>query len=223
MAKVIIDGTEINAREGENLLWTALDNGFYIPNLCALRDFSPSAASCRLCFVQIEGKQAPVTSCTESIKDGMIVHLNTPEVKRIRNTAFRLLLSNHVIDCAHCDKNRNCELQNISSNLGLKLKHDNLRKIPRDLPIDSSHPLFYYDPNKCILCGRCIRVCQRNGTGILDFAFRGISTMVSTFNGVPLAESNCNSCLKCVEVCPVGSLVIKSKTGKEKSDPATVK
>jgi formate dehydrogenase major subunit/NADH-quinone oxidoreductase subunit G len=223
MATVIIDGTEINAKEGDNLLWTALDNGFYIPNLCALSGFTPSTASCRLCFVQIEGKQAPVTSCTESIKDGMIVHLNTPEVKRIRNTAFRLLLSNHTIDCKHCYKNRNCELQNIASNLGLKLKHDNLRKIPRDLPIDSSHPLFYYDPNKCVLCGRCIRVCHINGTGILDFAFRGISTMVSTFNGVPLSESNCNSCLKCVEVCPVGSLVAKSKTGKEQPDPANVK
>jgi formate dehydrogenase major subunit/NADH-quinone oxidoreductase subunit G len=223
MATVIIDGTEINAKEGDNLLWTALDNGFYIPNLCALRGFTPPTASCRLCFVQIEGKQAPVTSCTESIKDGMIVHLNTPEVKKIRNTAFRLLLSNHTIDCIHCDKNKNCELQNIASNLGLKLKHDNLRKIARDFPIDSSHPLFYYDPNKCVLCGRCIRVCHRNGTGILDFAFRGISTMVSTFNGVSLAESDCNSCLKCVEVCPVGSLVVKLKTGKEKSDPATVK
>ena len=217
MATIIIDGTEIKAKDGESLLWTALDNGFYIPNLCALRGFTPSTASCRLCFVEIEGKPAPVTSCTEQIKDGMVVHLNTVEVKRIRNTAFRLLLSNHAIDCSHCDKNRNCELQNIASNLGLKLKHDKLRKIPRDYPVDSSHALFYYDPNKCVLCGRCIRVCHENGTGILEFAFRGISTIVSTFNGIPLAEANCDSCLECVKVCPVGSLVAKSNTGGEQS------
>jgi bidirectional [NiFe] hydrogenase diaphorase subunit len=211
MATVVIDGQEIKAKEGENLLWTALDNDFYIPNLCSLRGFTPSTASCRLCFVEIEGKNVPVTSCTEKIKDGMVVYLNTEGVKRIRNTAFRLLLSNHTIDCAHCDKNGKCELQNIAAKLGLKLKHEKLRKIPRDLPVDSSHALFYYDPNKCVLCSRCIRVCQKNGAGVLDFAFRGISTIVSTFNGIPLAESNCNSCLECVAVCPVGSLVVKSK------------
>ncbi len=209
MAKIIIDGIEIKVKEGDTVLWAALDNGIYIPNLCSIKGTKTSFASCRLCFVEIEGQNAPVTSCTEQVKDGMVVHLNTPKVQKIRNTAFKLLLSHHAIDCAHCDKNKNCELQNIAKRLGLKLQFSPLRKIPRELPVDSSHPLFYYDPNKCVLCGKCVHVCHEKGTGVIDFAFRGISTIVSTFSGVPFAEVECNVCLECVTICPVGALVVK--------------
>jgi predicted molibdopterin-dependent oxidoreductase YjgC len=79
------------------------------------------------------------------------------------------------------------------------------------MPIDTSHPLFTYDPNKCVLCGKCVWVCNERGTGAIDFAFRGIDTKVSTFANVPLIDSNCNSCLECVEVCPVGALIHKEK------------
>ena len=209
MVNLTIDGIEIKAKKGTNLLWAALDNGFYIPNLCAMRGVNPPMTSCRLCFVEIEGRNAPVTSCSEIVSDGMVVHLNTPKVKRIRNTAFELLLSHHHLDCAKCAKNRNCELQNIASNLGLKLKLKRFRRIPRELPVDSSHALFYYDPNKCVLCGKCVWICHEKGTGTLDFAFRGINTIVSTFAGIPLGEAECNSCLACVAVCPVGALVAK--------------
>lgn len=208
VAIITIDGIEIQAKEGHNLLWTALDNDLFIPNLCSIRGVKTSIASCRLCFVEIEGENSPVTSCTEKVKDGMVVHLNTSRVQRIRNTAFKLLLSHHTIDCAHCAKNRHCELQNIAAKLRLKLKYDPLRKIPRNLPIDSSHPLFYYDPNKCVLCGKCVYVCREKGSAILDFAYRGVSTFVSTFAGVPFGEVDCNFCLECVAVCPVGSLVV---------------
>ena len=187
----------------------ALDNGLYIPNLCAIREAHQSFASCRLCFVEIEGRDAPVTACTEPVGDGMVVHLNTAKVKRLRNTAFELLLSHHYLDCANCAKNRNCELQNTASRLSLKLKPKRLRRILRNLPVDSSHTLFTYDPNKCVLCGKCVWVCNEQGSGILDFAFRGIDTVVSTFSGMPLAEAGCTSCLACVAACPVGSLVAK--------------
>lgn len=170
-----------------------------------------SLASCRLCFVEIEGQNAPVTSCTEQVKDGMVVHLNTSRVQKIRNTAFKLLLSHHTIDCAQCDKNKNCELQNIAKAMGLKLQFSPLRKIPRELPIDTSHHLFYYNPNKCVLCGKCVYICQEKGTGVIDFAFRGISTTVSTFSGIPFADVYCSSCLECVAVCPVGALVLKKE------------
>jgi len=209
-----IDGAEIKAQKGEKLLWVALDNGFYIPNLCAIRDTKLPAASCRLCFVEIEGRRNPVTSCNTTVSDGMVVRLNTEKVKRIRNTAFELLLSHHYIDCAHCDKNHNCELQNIAAKLGLKLKLNKFHQIPQELPIDSSHHLFYYNPNRCILCGKCVHTCQEKGTGTLDFAFRGIKTIVSTFAGVPLSEAcpeTCtDSCLACVDICPVGALVKKT-------------
>lgn len=207
---IIVEGKEVRARTEEKLLWAALDSGFYIPNLCAIRKANAQLASCRLCFVEIEGRTSPVTACTEPVRDGMVVHLNTPKVQRLRNSAFELLLSHHKLDCRNCIKNRNCELQSIASHLGLKLKLQKYRVIPRDIPIDSSHDLFTYDPNKCVLCGRCVWACRENGTGVLDFAFRGIDTIVSTIAGVPLAESGCNSCLACVTVCPVGSLAAKT-------------
>ena len=209
LATFTVDGIEVKAQQGANLLWAALDNGFYIPNLCAMREADPPFASCRLCFVEIAGRSAPVTACTKTVSDGMAVHLNTPKAQRLRNTAFELLLSHHHLDCRNCAKNRNCELQDISSRLGLKLKLRRLRHIPLELPVDSSHPLFIYDPNKCVLCGRCVRVCHDHGTGVLDFAFRGIDTVVTTLAGTPLADAGCDSCLACVAVCPVGALVAK--------------
>ena len=218
LVTLTIDGVEVKAEQGANLLWAALDNGFYIPNLCAVREVDPPFASCRLCFVEIEGRNAPVTACTETVSDSMVVRLNTPRVQRLRNTAFELLLSHHHLDCRNCAKNRNCELQNIASRLGLKLRLKRFRRIPRELPVDSSHPLFTYDPNKCVMCGKCVWACHEQGTGILDFAFRGIDTIVTTLAGIPLAETACNSCLACVAVCPVGALVAKpdvsTKDGK---------
>ncbi len=209
LVTINIDGVQVKARKGEKILWVALDNGFYIPNLCAVRGVVPPFASCRLCFVEIEGRQAPVASCTEPVSDGMVVHLNTPRVHRLRSAAFEFLLSHHQLDCAHCAKNRNCGLQEIASRLKLRLKVRRLKQIPRNLPVDSSHRLFIYDPNKCVLCGKCVWVCQEKGTGTLDFAFRGINTVVSTFAGKPLSEADCDACLACVQICPVGALVPK--------------
>jgi formate dehydrogenase major subunit/NADH-quinone oxidoreductase subunit G len=218
LINITINETEIKTKNGTNLLWAALDNGFYIPNLCSIREMAHPVASCRLCFVEINGESRPVTSCTIKAKDGMAVKLDTDKVKRIRNTAFELLLSHHHIDCAHCDKNRNCELQKIAAKLKLKLKLGKLHNIPRELPIDSTHPEIYYDPNKCVLCGRCVYICHKNGTGTLDYAYRGISTLVSTFAGIPLSEAKCNSCLDCAAVCPVGSLVVKPGISIDKSN-----
>ncbi len=209
MITLTIDGVKVKARQGANLLWTALDNGFYIPHLCAVRDLVPPLATCRLCFVEIEGIANPVASCTRTVVEGMAVRLDTEKVKRIRQTAFEFLLSNHHLDCARCAKNRNCELQNIASRLGLKLKPSRVPSLPRNLPADISHPKFYYDPNKCILCGKCVWICHKRGTGILDFANRGLGTVVTTFSGIPLAETGCNSCLACVAICPVGALIAK--------------
>ena len=160
--------------------------------------------------MEIEGRGAPVTACTEPVSDGMVVHLNTPKVKRLRNTAFELLLTHHHLDCANCAKNRNCELQNTASRLGLKLKPKRLRRIPRNLPIDSSHTLFIYDPNKCVLCGRCVWICrERLGIGGLGFAHRGFERIVTTFGDEPIAESECSECSECVLACPTGALTFK--------------
>jgi len=205
-----IDSRNVRAKEGEKLLWAALDHGIYIPNLCAMREADPPFGGCRLCFVEIEGRRSPVAACSQQVENGMVVRTDTPQVRRLRRTAFELLLSHHHLDCARCPKNKNCELQRIAAHQGFKLKLQRLRRIPRDLPIDASHSLFTYDPNKCVLCGKCIWVCQRHGVGAIDFASRGLDTRISTFDNMPLVDAKCDSCLECVRVCPVGSLVAKN-------------
>ncbi len=208
---LIMAGREVRAAQGANLLWTALDNGFYIPNLCAIRGLRRPPASCRLCFVEIEGKAGgPVTACTENVCDGMSVTLNSPGIKHMRQASFNLLLSNHALDCAACVKNRNCELQKIAVREHFKLRDHRFPRIPLEYPVDSSHPLIVFDRNKCVLCGKCIQACNESGTSVLDFAYRGLKTAVSTFAEIPLADTGCNSCLACAAVCPVGSIYLKS-------------
>jgi formate dehydrogenase major subunit/NADH-quinone oxidoreductase subunit G len=205
-----IDGKTIMAEEGARLLWVALDNGFYIPNLCMLKDMSVPPAACRLCIVEVEGKPEPVTACTEGVYEGMTVRTVTPMVLRLRRTAAELLIASHPTNCPACGKNRSCQLQSLARNLKLKLKPDRLRPLVQDMPVDSSHPALLFDPNKCLLCGRCVWVCkERTGLGILQFTHRGFETRISTFMNQPLAETRCSSCLECARVCPVGAIVAK--------------
>jgi bidirectional [NiFe] hydrogenase diaphorase subunit len=208
-----IDSREVRAREGGKLLWAALDHGIYIPNLCAMREADLPFGGCRLCFVEIEGKRAPVAACSQPVENGMVVRTDTPRVKRLRRTAFELLLSHHHLDCARCPKNKKCELQRIAAHQGFKLKLERFRRIPRDLPVDCSHPLFTYDPNKCVVCGKCVWVCQRHGVGAIDFSNRGLETRVSTFDNMPMVDAKCDSCLECVKVCPVGALTEREGAG----------
>ena len=213
-----IDGKKIRTREGEKVLWAALDNGIYIPNLCALRDALESPASCRLCFVEVEGKEQPVTACTETVEQGMVVSTRGPSALRLTRTAAELLLSSHPVDCAHCPSHGSCELQKIAAHLGIKLKTKRFRKLLRELPVDSSSPVFVYDPNKCVLCGRCVWICrERLGIGALGFARRGFDRLVTTFGNEPIAESKCRDCGECVVACPTGALAFKDKPGIVKS------
>jgi len=208
--ELTIDEKTILADEGEKILWAALDNGIYIPHLCAVREAAEPAASCRLCFVEVEGYPRPVTSCTEPVKEGMAVRTRSPRVDRLVKTAFELLLSDHHLDCARCPKNRACELQKIARERKLRLKNVRFPQLERNLPVDDSHPLFSFDPRKCVLCGRCVWACrERAGVGVLGFAYRGSVRRVTTFAGVPLAQTNCNGCGECVKSCPVGALYLK--------------
>jgi len=205
-----INGKEIRAIEGENLLWAALDNGIYIPNLCAIREKSEPFAACRLCFVEIEGRAKPVTACTVPVAEGMEVNTRGPEALKLARTSFELLLSSLPVDCAHCPKSGRCEVQKIAKYLGVKLNTKRFTKILRALPVDSSSPVFIYDPNRCVLCGKCVWVCQEKlGLGVIDFGYRGFRRVVTTFGNVPIAESGCQDCGECVKVCPVGALVFK--------------
>jgi len=206
-----IDGKKIKTTEGQKILYAALENDIYIPNLCAIREKAHPAASCRLCFVEVEGEDEPVTACTEMVKEGMVVHTKAKMAQRLARTSLELLLSNHPLDCSHCSKSRSCELLKIAKHLSIKGKANRFRKLERNLPIDDSLSIFTFDPNKCVLCGKCVWVCQEQlGIGAIGFTRRGFKRVVSTFQDKPLAESRCTQCGECVKVCPVGALTFKS-------------
>jgi len=207
---ITIDGQRITAPEGKNLLWAALDNGIYIPNLCAIRDKPEPHAGCRLCFVEVGGKKQPVTACTEPVTEGMVVNTRGEKALRLARSGFELIMASHPVDCAHCPANRTCELQKIARHLSIKLKPARFRKLLRELPVDDSNPLFTYNPNKCVLCGRCVWVCQKHlGIGIFGFAHRGFQRVVTTFADEPIGSSRCQECGECVAVCPSGALAFK--------------
>lgn len=131
---------------------------------------------------------------------------------RLARTALELLLASHPVDCAHCLKSGSCELQSIAKHLGVKLKTKRFAKILPELAVDTSNPLFIHDPNKCVLCGKCIRVCQEKvGRGVIGFGYRGFRRMVTTFGDEPLGRALCQDCSECIAVCPVGALVFKEK------------
>jgi formate dehydrogenase major subunit/NADH-quinone oxidoreductase subunit G len=211
MPSVIIDGQEITINLGEKILWAALGSGVYIPHLCAIKEADLPFGGCRLCFVEVEvdGKREMVASCSEPIKAGMKIYTDTEKITRLRKMAFELIMSDHHIDCKNCAKRKECELIKIASFLKMKLQPKRLRSIARDFPIDDSHPLFTYDPRKCVKCGKCIWMCHQLERSFLDFENRGFEMIPATFDHIPLSSTGCDSCLECVRVCPTGALYLK--------------
>jgi len=208
--KMIIDGVEITARKNMTVLEAALENGIYIPNLCYHPDLKP-VGICRLCMVEINGKRLDV-ACKTPVEQGMQIRTENPEISKIRKIAAELLIINHPASCLSCSENMKCELQKIANYVGVDQAHiDRLKKGVKELPVDDSNPFFVYDPNRCILCGICIRTCDDVvGVGNFEFAYRGYDEMVSTFGSRPLLESRCVSCGECVVRCPVSALKPKS-------------
>jgi len=205
-----IDGQKISARLGEKLLRAALDNGIYIPNLCYIKDKPESSASCRLCWVEIEGIKEPVTSCTVVAAEGMVVNTRGEKPLALARAGFELIMASHALDCAHCAANGVCELQKIARHLKVSLKTKRLRLLTRELPLDDSNPLFTYDPNKCVLCGRCIWACRHDvQSGVFGFAHRGFDRVMTTFADEPIGKDQCLDCHRCIEVCPTGALAFK--------------
>lgn len=210
MAKIVIDGAEIETEEGANLLKVCLDNDIYIPNLCRLETDETPHASCRLCFVEVAGYKSPVPSCTVAVTDEMVVKTDTEPVRRLQETGLRFLLSTHKIECKDCPANKQCELQDIAKFLKVGLKPKGLKQRFHETDVDERHPCFTYYPNRCVLCGKCIRVCrQEHGQSTLTFARRGIDTVVSCFQGDDIEKLPCEDYRACAAICPVGALEVK--------------
>jgi len=208
--KLTINGKEVEAKKGATVLEAAIGAGIYIPTLCYDPGLKPYGG-CRLCVVEIEGMKGLVSSCTTPATNGMVVYTETPILDQSRRITMELITVNHHGDCLTCAKNQDCELLKIARYLGIEQEHiDRLRKSTQVLPLDESHPAFIRDPNKCILCGKCVRACHEIASvGAIDMAFRGNSAKVATFGDKPIAESICKSCGECVARCPTGALVPK--------------
>ncbi len=198
-----IEGRKVTAKKGMTVLEAALEAGIYIPNLCHHPDLSPFGA-CRLCVVQIDGMKGLPTACTTPVEDRMVVVTTSGQINKVRRIALELLIASHPVDCLLCSKNLRCELQNLAAYLGIR--EQRFRKRTEHEPVDLN-PLFERDPNKCILCGRCVRICQEvRGVGAISFINRGKKTIIGSAFNRPLTEAECRFCGACVEVCPTGAL-----------------
>lgn len=170
MVNLTIDGKQIQAPAGSSVLEAARSAGIYIPTLCYHPDLRPEGA-CRLCMVEASGARTLVASCVYPVSEGMVVKTNTSKVREARKTVLELLLTNHPKDCLCCQKNGDCELQKIAADLGVrKLRFEGGETRART--IDNSNPSLVRDQEKCILCGRCIRVC-RDVQGMSVYSFDG--------------------------------------------------
>jgi len=213
MIKLLVDNKEIETKAGTTLLQACLDNGIYIPNLCFLEGMENPPASCGMCFVEIKGEKRPVTSCSIEATDDMVVKTDTTAVRRLQRTAFELLLSVHHVDCRPCPANKKCDLQRIAKFIKIGLKPKRLDHYLKDTEIEQVHPFLDYYPNRCILCGKCIYTCRKaHGRALMAFVQRGFDTIISFYGEDDKSLLYCKSCIACVEICPVGALVIRHNT-----------
>ena len=207
---ITIDDQSIKTQRGEKLLWVALENNIFIPHLCAIKDESRPNASCRLCFVEIEGQDKPVTACSKEVENAMVVKTRSPHIDRLVKTGFELILSDHNLKCRECPANRDCALPMIAKKRGLKLKCDRFKPLEREYELDDSPAEFAFDRSRCVLCGQCVWADRVEAEiGAIGFTGRGINRVVTTFKDLPLADSICTECKLCVDACPVGALYYK--------------
>ncbi|MBI4688174.1 MAG: molybdopterin-dependent oxidoreductase [Nitrospirae bacterium] len=204
MVKLKIDGKEINAQEGMTLIDAAELGGIHIPNLCYIKGMKGIGA-CRLCMVDIEGSKTPMIACTTKVKEGMNVNTQSERVRENRKFVIDLILSMHPLDCMTCTKAGVCNLQNYAYDFEIKDSTFTRKKF--GFAIDEGNPFVKRDPDYCVLCARCVRVCKEQGTNVLEFLGRGVGSKVATANDKPLEESGCTFCGSCIDACPVNAIL----------------
>jgi len=208
MIELTINNIKVKAEEGMTILDAAKSVGVNVPTLCHMKDLFPSGA-CRICVVEVDGMRGLIPSCAYPVFEGMKVQTNSPRVKTARKTIVELLVENHPQDCLICVRNKNCELQDLSEQYGLREHRFAGEK--KDHAIDISSPSMERDPAKCILCGRCVRTCAEiQKVGAIDFTNRGFKSNVTTPYNKGLNISDCILCGQCILVCPTAALREKS-------------
>ena len=199
-----IDGQKVEVEKGTTILQAARQAGIDIPTLCFLKDIN-EVGDCRMCIVEVEGKNGFATSCIQKVEQGMVVHTHTPNVLEARRMILDLILSNHAKDCLTCTRSGNCELQSLATKFNVTQIEFEGERINHK--IDDLSPSIVRDFNKCILCRRCIAVCKNvQEIGAIDCINRGFDSCISTVGNKSLKDVNCTNCGQCIQACPTGAL-----------------
>ncbi len=211
MVNLMIDGKQISVKENTTIMEAAALNGIPIPKLCYLKGINEIAA-CRVCVVELEGKEKLITSCNNVAEEGMVIYTNSPKVRRHRRTNVELILSQHDCQCVSCARSGNCSLQSVANDLNiLDIPY---KKVLEKQPWDLSFPLIR-DSSKCIKCMRCVQVCEKiQGLGVWDVEGTGSRTTVNVAGHKSIHEADCALCGQCITHCPVGALRERDDTEK---------
>lgn len=202
--KLIIDSVAVEAAEGTTILQAALEHNIYIPLLCKHPDLE-AAGGCRLCVVEIEGREGLHPACETLVEEGMVVHVNTEETEHIRRLSMELMLASHPSECTDCPKYGNCELQSLYQYFNASAER--WRAKGRTAPDDAGNPLIRHLFVRCIRCGRCVRACNDlRKVRVLDYRKNKLNVKIGTEGGASLLDAGCRFCGACVEVCPTGAI-----------------
>ncbi len=210
MLNITIDGQQMQVPEGITVLEAARKAGIKIPTLCYLKDINKIGA-CRICLVEIERARGLQPSCMYPVMEGMVVRTNTPAIREARKAVVELILSNHPMECLTCERSTNCELQALAKQFGItEVRFQGENTV---FPKDTSSPSIVRNPDKCVLCRRCVSVCNKvQGVGVLGMTERGFDSIAAPAFNHELSEVDCVYCGQCVNVCPVGALTEKDDT-----------
>ena len=209
MVRFTINDRELKAAPGTTILEAAEKAGIPIPHLCYLKEINEIAA-CRMCMVEIEDMERLAPACNTEVKEGMVVHTNTPRVRQARKTNLRLILSQHNSNCTVCIRSGNCELQKLSHDLNIHFQPYPVK--PERSKINLDTPIVR-EASKCVKCMRCVQVCDKiQGMNIWDVAGTGSRTTVDIKNGRTLKDTDCTFCGQCVTHCPTGALTVRDDT-----------
>ena len=207
-----INDQEVSARRGETILTVLNRNGIKVPTLCNMSGMTPTG-SCRMCMVEVDGLHGLVPACSQPVEEWMKIRTHSSRVIRARKTLLELLLASHPDDCLYCDKNGHCELQVLSEELNVRERKYQQKRRP--VQIDKTCPSVERNPAKCILCGRCIRICDTvMGVAAIDVTGRGSSSMIGTTQNKGLNYAGCVKCGQCIMVCPTGALSERSSVNR---------